>query len=110
MIPFLAIELDVTLRQLTYFVAKSKVVSDSNTPYLLLQPDLGKNENLSDIDKAEFGSAVTSALAKLKVKEEIKLKFQKDCANIVLKLIAKIKEKCPLKYPIVKNGVCLSPS
>ena len=109
-IPFLAVELDVTLRQLTSSVAKSKVVSDVNTPYLLLQLDLGKNENLSNIDKVELGSAVTSALANLKVKEEVKLKFRKDCAAIVLKSIEKIKERCPLEYPIVRNDVCLSPS
>ena len=75
MILFLAVEFDVTLRQLTCLVEKSKVVSDANTPYLLLQLDLGKIENLSDIDKVELGSAVTSALANLKVKEEVKLKF-----------------------------------
>ena len=102
-IPFLAVELDVTLRQLTSLVAKSKVVSDANTPYLLLQLDLGKNENLSNIDKVELGSAVTSALAKLKVKEEVKSKFRKDCAAIVLKSIEKIKERCPLKYPKKKS-------
>ena len=109
MILFLAVEFDVTLRQLTCLVEKSKVVSDANTPYLLLQLDLGKIENLSDIDKVELGSAVTSALANLKVKEEVKLKFRKDCAVIVLKSIVKIKEKCPLKYLIVRNAVCLSP-
>lgn len=57
----------------------------------------------------ELGSAVMSALANLKVKEEVKLKFQKDCARIVLKLIAKFKDRCPLNYPIVRNDVCLSP-
>ena len=45
----------------------------------------------------------------MKVKEEVKLKFRKDCVAIVLKLIAKMKERCPLKY-IVRNAVCLSPS
>ena len=32
MIPFIAVESDVTFRQLTSLVAKSKVVSDANTP------------------------------------------------------------------------------
>ena len=110
MIPFLALELYVTLRQLTSLDVKNKVVSDSNVPYLLLKLDLRKKENLCNIDNVELGSAVTSALTNLKVKEEVKLKFRKDCVAIVLKLIAKIKERCPLKYHIVRNAVCLSPS
>ena len=78
MIPFLALELYVTLRQLTSLDVKNKVVSDSNVPYLLLKLDLRKKENLCNIDNVELGSAVTSALTNLKVKEEVKLKFRKD--------------------------------
>ena len=78
MIPFLAVALDVTLRQLTSLVVKKEVVSDASTPYLLLKLDLGKKKNLCNIDNVELGSAVTSALTNLKVKEEVKLKFRKD--------------------------------
>ena len=56
-----------------------------------------KNENLCDIDKVELGSAVTFALANLKVKEKVKLKFATDCTTIVLKSTMEIKEKYPLK-------------
>ena len=110
MIPFLAVELDLTRRQLTSLVVKSEVVSDANTPYLLLKLNLEKKGNLCNIDNIELGSAVTSALTNLKVKEEVKQKFRKDCVAIVLKLIVKIKERCPLKYHIVRNAVCQSPS
>ena len=77
MIPFLAVELDVTRRQLS-LVVKNEVVSDANTPCLLLKLDLEKKGNLWNIDNVELGSAVTSALTNLKVKEEVKLKFRKD--------------------------------
>ena len=83
MIPFLAVELDVTLRQLTSLVVKSEVVSDASTPYLFLKLDLGKKKNLCNIDNVELGPAVTSALTNLKVKEEVNLKFGKDCVAIV---------------------------
>ena len=62
MIPFLSVELDVTLRQLTSSVVKNEVVSDANTPDLLLKLDLEKKESLCNIDNVELGSAVTSAL------------------------------------------------
>ena len=75
MVPFLADELDVTLRQLTSLVVKNEVVSDANNPYLLLKLDSGKKENLCNIDNVELGSAITSALTNLKVKQEVKLKF-----------------------------------
>ena len=103
MIPFLAVEFEVTLRQLTSLVVKNKVVSDANNPYLLLKLDLGKKENLYNIDDVERGSAVTSALTNLKVKGEVKLKFRKDCVAIVLKLIASIKERCPFKISYCKK-------
>ena len=64
MIPFLAVEPDVTPRQLTSLVVKNEVVSDANIPYLLLKLDLGKKENLCNIDNVELHSAVTSALRK----------------------------------------------
>ena len=98
------------LKPTSLLVVKSKVISDANNSYLLLQHDLKKNENLSDIDKVELGSAVTSAWANLKVQEEVKLKFRKYRAAIILKSIAKINERCLLKYPAVRNVVCLSPS
>ena len=41
-------------------------------------------KKLSDIDKVELGSAVTSALVNLEVKEKVKLKFRKYCVVIVL--------------------------
>ena len=94
MIPFLAVELDVMLKQLTSLVVKNRVVSNANTPCLLLKLDLRKKENLCNIDNVELGSAVTSALTNLKVREEVKPKFRKDCVAIVLKLMAKIKERC----------------
>ena len=83
MIPFLAVELDVTLRQLTSLVVKNEVVSDASTPYLLLKFDFGKKKNFCNIDNVELGSAVTSTLTNLKVKEEVNLKFGKDCVAIV---------------------------
>ena len=71
-IPFLAIVLHVTLRQLISLVVKIKFVFNENTPSLLLQLVLGKNKNHPDLDKVELGSAVTSVLANLKVKEKDK--------------------------------------
>ena len=49
MIPFMSVELDITLRQLTSLVVKNEVFSDANTPYLLLKLDLEKKENLCDM-------------------------------------------------------------
>ena len=67
MIPLLAIELNITLRQLISLVAKGTVFSDGNTPYLIVQLHLGRNGNLSNIDNVELDSSVMSPLANLKV-------------------------------------------
>ena len=63
--------------------------------------DLGKKENLLPVNNIEIGSAATSALAKLSVKDDVKMKLLKDCVTVLLKLIEKIKERCPLNYAVV---------
>ena len=45
----------------------------------------------------------------MSVKDEVKMKFQKDCVAIIVKIIKKLKERCPVNFSIGRNVVCLSP-
>ena len=78
MVPSLGTELDVTTRQLISLIVRRKVVAEAGTPYILMKMDLEKKENLVHLNNVEIGSAVTSVLVKMSVKDEVKMKFRKD--------------------------------
>ena len=82
MVAFLVTGLDITLRQLISLIFRRKVVTEAYTLYLLMKVDLEKKENRVHLNNVELGSAVTSVLAKLSVKDEVKMKFRKKlCSN-----------------------------
>ena len=110
MIPFLSTELDATLRQVMSLFLRRQVIEEATTPYKLLKIDLGKRESMVDLQNVDLGTAANSALNKSKVKDDLKMKFRKDCVKILVKLIEKLKESSPLSYGVVRNAVCFVPS
>ena len=92
MVPFLGTELDITLRQLVSLIVRRTVVTEADTSYLLMQVDLEEKENAVDLNNVELCSAVTSGLAKLRVKDEVKMKFRKRFVAIIVKIIEKLKK------------------
>ena len=71
--------------------------------------DLVKKDNQLLLNNIELGSAVKSALVKTKVKDDAKLKFKKECVTMLLKIVEKMVERCPLNYSVVRNATCLVP-
>ena len=110
MILFLSTELDATLRQVMSLFLRQQVIEEATTPYKLLKIDLGKRESKVDLQNVDLGTAANSALNKSKVKDDLKMKFCKDCVKILVKLIEKLKERSPLSYGVVCNAVCFVPS
>lgn len=80
-------ELDITLWQLISLIVRRKVVTEADTPNLLMKVDLEKKENLVHVNNVEICSAFTYVLAKLSVKDEVKMKFRKVCVAIIVKII-----------------------
>ena len=54
--------------------------------------DLEEKENVVDLNNLELCSAVTSGLAKLSVKDEVKMKFRKRFVAVIVKIIEKLKK------------------
>lgn len=52
-----------------------------------MKVDLEKKENLVHVNNVEICSAFTYVLAKLSVKDEVKMKFRKVCVAIIVKII-----------------------
>ena len=110
MIPFSSTELDATLRRVMSLFLRRQVIEEATTPYKLLKIDLGKRESMVDLQNVDLGTAANSALNKSKVKDDLKMKFRKDCVKILVKLIEKLKERSPVSYGVVHNAVCFVPS
>ena len=102
-------EPDITLRQLIPLIVRRKVIPEGVTLYLHMKLAIKKKENLVHLNNVELASAITFVLAKLSVNNEVKMKFQKDRVAITVKVIEKLKERCPLNFGIVRNAVSLSP-
>ena len=109
-IRFLSTELGATLRQVMSLFLRRQVIEEATTPYKLLKIDLGKRESMVDLQNVDLGTAANSALNKSKVKDDLKMKFRKNCVKILVKLIEKLKERSPLSYGVVRNAVCFVPS
>ena len=110
MIPFLSTELDATLRQVMSLFVWWQIIEEATTPYKFLKIDLGKRESMVDLQNVDLGTAANSVLNNSKVKDDLKMKFCKDCVKILVKLIEKLKERSPLSYGVVRNAVCFVPS
>ena len=52
-----------------------------------MKMDLEKKKNLAHLNNVELGSAVISVLAKLSVKDEVKMKIRKGFVAIIAKLL-----------------------
>ena len=48
-------------------------------------------------------------LAKLSVKDEVKMKLQKGCVAVIVIIIVKLKKMCLLNFSIMGNAIGLSP-
>ena len=40
---------------------------------------------------------------------EAEKKFREECKNAVIEILKKLKERSPLRYPLVRSAVCLNP-
>ena len=76
MVPFLDTVLHITHSQPISLILRRKAVTD-----LLMKVDLEKKETLVHVKNVELGSA--SVLAKLSVKDEVKVRVQKGCDSII---------------------------
>ena len=79
----------------------------------LARIDLDKAENLIPVKKVDVGFAVKAMLENLEKDSKITqlqlLGFFTECQRFLKTTTAKLLERCPLKYPIVRNLTALDP-
>ncbi|KAJ8004336.1 hypothetical protein DPEC_G00158120 [Dallia pectoralis] len=91
---------------------KPSVMKDATTPVKLLQVDYANSVNHIDVTKMRIGFVTERALEehmKQNSSEKLSLEFRQNCKLFLLKMVSKLFEKAPLKYPLVRGLSVLDP-
>ena len=103
---------DILHNILDKFIKKS-VLAEVTSMAKLANIDVMKKENLLNAKDVDVGFAakklVTDLQRKKKVSERQILECQNECQVFLQSLTAKLLDRCPLQYPVVRNIVCLDP-
>ena len=113
MIPFMADELFKMTKAVMAKFVKKEVVEKASTPLKLAHVDLSKSDNLFPPNKVVIGFAAKAAVDDMESKKQLSardvLQFQSECLSFMKELTAKLQQRSPLKYPIVRYLVSLDP-
>ena len=110
MVAFLSNSLENMLRNLMKMILKPNILKEAATAYSLTKVEVGKSNNQLEVDQIDMGTALKQMLSSLLCKPEKKREFKKECKQIIIALLQKLQERCPLKYSIVRNASSLSPN
>lgn len=113
MLPFMCGDLTNMLRGLMEKFIKPSVMKNATTPVKLLQVNYADPVNHMDVTKLRIGFVTEQALEEHMKKnsgaEKVRLEFRQNCKLFLLKMVSKLFEKSPLKYPLVRSLSVLDP-
>ena len=111
---FLAADLESMLRKLMKRFVKNTVLTEADTVMKLVAVDIVDVENLKGYSSIDCGFVANKRLKELlsekKVSERPVLAFKMETRSFLTGIVQKLLVKNPLKYPLVRNVVCLSPA
>ncbi|XP_026121015.1 uncharacterized protein LOC113100543 [Carassius auratus] len=80
----------------------------------LVRLDVSDKQSWVNLKEVNMGLGAESLLKELqkqkKIGELTALEFRKDCVKVMCTITQKVQEKCPVKYPVVRQVACLDPS
>ena len=113
MIPFMAADLYNMMKNILSRCCKSNVIQNATTVLKLANIDIDDDELYeSDCKKIDVGFSAEKLLKKLTAAEVSclqKMEFRMQCKACLKSIAAKMLEKAPIKYPIVRHVTCLDP-
>ena len=113
MMVFLAEDLTKILKTLMSKFVKQSVLENASSADSLARIELEKADNLVSVKKVDVGFAVKAIVENVEKGGKIsKLQLQgffTECQRFLKTTTAKLLERCPLKYPIVRNLTALDP-
>lgn len=110
MLPFVAADLKTVISDLLAKFVKENTLTEATTTVKLLAIDLDKSDNLKLPKAIDIGFSAKLAVQQSTANAQQKLEFYNQCTTGLKFLCKKLLERSPLKYPIVRNLVCLNPS
>ena len=110
MVPFLSDSLEEFLRSLMKAIVKQEVLEEASTALSLTKIDVAKSSNHLEVEQVKLGTALKQSLSSMESRPEQKRAFKRACKQVIIVLIQKLQERCPLKYSIVRNSSSLSPN
>ena len=90
---------------------KRECLLAAKTAYKLITLDVSKKDNLVAPEKIKLPTATNDLVMKtvLCPKEKV-VAFKVSCVQILINIILKLQERCPLKFSVIRNSSCLSPN
>lgn len=110
LVPYLYSHLLDLLRTLLSRCVKSNKLSAANTASKLVSIDLHDAQNLLDLNKIDLGFQTFKFLQEVKSSEADALKFRKECQTLLINLIAKLLQRSPMNYKVIRGLSSLDPS
>ncbi|XP_040892557.1 uncharacterized protein LOC121180926 isoform X2 [Toxotes jaculatrix] len=114
-LPFLVKDLTELQMSLLRRFVQRELLQDL-TPLQLIKTELTDEKNLVSPKSVDIGLGAESAIKELqsnpgcKVGELSVLTFRRKCLQGLVKVVMKLQEKSPLKFPVVRQIACLDPT
>ena len=109
MVSFLESALVDLLHTMMKMVVKPEVLDEASSSLKLAKLDLSNSENLLLCELMKLPTATKSLLRSAGPSNEKIRLFLKNCKEVVVVLIKKIQDRCPLKYAVARCAASLSP-
>ena len=105
-VPFLS----DSLKELLLSLMKEEVLVEASTAMSVTKIDIAKSSNQLEAEQVNLDTALKQSLSLIESRPEQKRAFKMECKQVIIVLIQKLKERCPLKQSIVRNSFALSPN
>ena len=89
---------------------KEEVLVEASTALSVTKIDIAKSSNQLEAEQVNLDTALKQSLSLIESRPEQKRAFKMECKQVIIVLIQKLKERCPLKHSIVRNSSALSPN
>ena len=110
MVPYLEEALNDIVSTMMRIIINPTVLAEANTSYKLIKIDLSKTTNLNPSELIRLPTVTKALVGKAELLPQKKRYFLIDCQAMIIALLQKIQDKCPLKYGIARYASSLSPS
>jgi hypothetical protein len=110
MVSFLYNDLGNCLRSLLTRFVKKDVLAGADSLLKLTKIKVASNETWCSYKDVDIGVAAKTELAQCKVSDREKLEFRMECIKFLSAMSAKIVERSPLKYHLVRYAASVAPA